>query len=52
LREDCEPVAGDRWQPADWPEDIATAMLAKLSRDNAAAVAGAILKALKEKIAD
>jgi hypothetical protein len=33
-------------------EDIATAMLAKLSRDKAAAVAGAILKALEEKIAD
>jgi hypothetical protein len=32
LREDCEPVAGDRWQPADRPEDIATAMLAKLGR--------------------
>ena len=52
LREDCERVAGDRWQPADRPEDIATAMLAKLSRDKAAAVAGAILKALEERIAD
>jgi hypothetical protein len=52
LREDCEPVAGDRWQPADQPEDIATAMIAKLGRDKAAAVAGAILKALEERIAD
>jgi hypothetical protein len=49
LQEDCERVAGDRWQPADRPEDIATAMLAKLSRDKAAAVAAAILKALEEK---
>ena len=38
-----------RWDPADRPEDIATAMLAKLGRDKAAAVAGAILKALEEK---
>jgi hypothetical protein len=52
LREDCERVAGDRWQPADRPEDIATAMLAMLSRDKAAGVARAILKALEEKIAD
>jgi hypothetical protein len=35
-----------RWDPADRPEDIATAMLAMLSRDKAVAVAGAILKAL------
>ncbi len=41
-----------RWEPADRPEDIATAMLAKLNTDKAAAVAGAILKALEEKIAD
>ncbi len=38
-----------RWDPTDRPEDIATAMLAKLGRDKAAAVAGAILKALEEK---
>ena len=44
LRREC-----DRWDPADRPEDIATAMLAKLGRDKAAAVAGAILKALEEK---
>ncbi len=40
-----------RWDPADQPEDIATAMVAKLSRNKAAAVAGAILKALEGKIA-
>jgi hypothetical protein len=51
MREDCEPVAGDRWQRADRPEDIATAMVAKLGRNKAAPVAGAILKALEEKIA-
>jgi hypothetical protein len=50
LRRECERFAGDRWKPADRAEDIATAMLAKLSRDNAAAVAGAILKALEEKL--
>ena len=42
----------DRWDPADPPEDIATAMIAKLSRNKAAAVAGAILKALEGKIAE
>ncbi len=40
-----------RWDPADQPEDIATVMVAKLSRNKAAAVAGAILKALEGKVA-
>jgi hypothetical protein len=52
LREDCERAAGDRWQPADRPEDIATAMIAQLSRTKAAAVAGAILKAVAGKVAE
>jgi hypothetical protein len=42
---------GDRWA-ADRPEAIATAMIAKLSRNKAAAVASAILKALEEKVAE
>ena len=42
----------DRWDPADRPEDIATAIIAKLSRNKAAAVAGAILKALEGKVAE
>jgi hypothetical protein len=37
-----------RWDPADRPEDIATVMVAKLGTNKAAAVAGAILKALEE----
>jgi hypothetical protein len=51
-RRECERFGGDRWEPADRPEDIATALVAKLSRDKAAAVAGAILKALEGKIAE
>ena len=42
---------GDRWA-ADRPEDIATAMIAKLSRNKAAAVAGAILKGLEGNVAE
>lgn len=49
LRRDCERFAGDRWDPAARPDDIATAMVAKLGRDKAAAVAGAILKVLDGK---
>jgi len=43
---------GGRCNPADRPEDIATAMVAKLSSNKAAAVAGAILKALEGKVAE
>jgi hypothetical protein len=39
------------WELTDRPEDIATAMLAKLGRDKAAAVAGAILTALEQNVA-
>ena len=42
----------DRWEPADRPEDIAAAMIAKLGSNKAAAVAGAILKALEGKVAE
>jgi hypothetical protein len=49
LRRECERFGGDLWDPADRPEDIATVMVAKLSRSKAAAVACAILKALKGK---
>jgi hypothetical protein len=52
LRRECERFAGDRWEPADRAEDIATAVVAKLSRNKAAAVAGAILKALEGKVAE
>jgi hypothetical protein len=52
LRQQCECFGGDHWQPADRSEDIAAGIVAKLSSDKAAAVAGAILKALEEKIAD
>jgi hypothetical protein len=52
LRRDCERLAGDLCEPADRPEDIATAMVAKLSRNKAAAVAGAILKAVEGKVAE
>jgi hypothetical protein len=38
------------WEPTDPPEDIAAAMLVKLGTDKAAAVAGAILNALEEKV--
>jgi hypothetical protein len=51
-RRECERFAGDRWEPADRPEDIATALVAKLGRNKAAAVAGAILKALEGKVAE
>jgi hypothetical protein len=49
---ECERFGGDRWEPADRPEDIAIAIVAKLSRNKAAAVAGAILKALEGKVAE
>jgi hypothetical protein len=49
LRRECERFGGDLWDPADRPEDIATVMVAKLSKNKAAAVACAILKALKGK---
>jgi hypothetical protein len=52
LRQECERLGGDCWQPADRPEDIATAMVAKLSTNKAAAVAAAILKALEGKVAE
>jgi hypothetical protein len=52
LRREYERFGGDRWEPAYRPEDIATAMVAKLSRNKAAAVAGAILKALEGKVAE
>jgi hypothetical protein len=52
LRQQCECFGGDRWQPADRPEDVATAIVAKLSRNKAAAVAGAILQALEGKVAE
>ena len=52
LCRECERFAGDRWEPADRPEDIATAMVAKLNRNKAAAVAAAILKALEGKAAE
>ena len=42
----------DLCDPADRPENIATALIAKLSSSKAAAVAGAILKALEEKVAE
>jgi hypothetical protein len=48
LRRECERLGGDLWDPADRPEDIATVMVAKLSRNKAIAVACAILKALKQ----
>jgi hypothetical protein len=48
LRRECERFGGDLWDPADRPEDIATVMVAKLSRNKAIAVACAILKALKQ----
>jgi hypothetical protein len=47
LRRECERFGGDLWDPADRPEDIATMMVAKLTKNKAAAVASAILKALK-----
>jgi len=50
-RRECERFDGDRWEPADPPEAIATAMIAKLTRSKAAAVASAILKALEGKVA-
>jgi hypothetical protein len=46
---ECERFGGDLWDPADRPEDIATVMVAKLSKNKAAAVGSAILKVLKEK---
>jgi hypothetical protein len=49
LRRECERFGGDLWDPADRPEDIATVMVAKLSKNKAAAVGSAILKVLKEK---
>jgi hypothetical protein len=49
LRRECERFGGDLWDPADRPEDIATVMVAKLSKNKAAAVANAILKVLKGK---
>jgi hypothetical protein len=49
LHRECERFGGDLWDPADRPEDIATVMVAKLSKNKAAAVACAILKALKGK---
>ncbi len=52
LRQQCECFGGDRWQPADRPEQIATAMIAKLTRNKAAAVAGAILKAVEGTVAE
>jgi hypothetical protein len=52
LRQECECFDGDRWEPADRPEDVATAIVAKLSRNKAAAVAGAILQALEGKVAE
>jgi hypothetical protein len=52
LRRECERFGGDRWEPTDRPEDIATALIAKLSRNKAAAVAGAILKALEGNVAE
>jgi len=51
-RRECERFDGDRWEPADPPEAIATAMIAKLTRSKAAAVASAILKALEGKVAE
>jgi hypothetical protein len=51
LRRECERFGGDRCEPADRPEDIATAMVAKLGRNKAEALAGAILKALEGKVA-
>jgi hypothetical protein len=50
LRQQCKCFGGDRWQPADRPEEIATAMIAQLSRTKA--VAGAILKAVAGKVAE
>jgi hypothetical protein len=52
LRRKCERLDGDRWQSADRPDEIATVLLAKLSANKAAAVAGAILKALEGKVAE
>jgi hypothetical protein len=52
LRQECERLAGDRWEPADRPEEIASAMVAKLGRNQAAAVAGAIFKAVESNVAD
>jgi hypothetical protein len=49
LRRECERFGGDLWDPADRPEDIATVMVAKLSKNKAAAVACAIRNALKVK---
>jgi hypothetical protein len=43
---------GDLWTPDDTPEDIATAMLAKLTPDKAKGVAKAILTKVKGKVAD
>jgi hypothetical protein len=50
LRRECERFGGDLWDPADRPEDIATVMVAKLSKNKAAAVGSAILKVLKENM--
>jgi len=52
LRQQRECFGGDRWQPADRPEDVASAIVAKLSRNKAAAVAGAIMEALEGKVAE
>jgi hypothetical protein len=52
LRRERERFGGARWDPADRPEDIAIAIIAKLTRNKAAAVAGAILKALEGKVAE
>jgi hypothetical protein len=49
LRRECERFGGDLWDPADRAEDIATVMVAKLSKTKAAAVACAIRNALKGK---
>lgn len=49
LRREWERFGGDLSDPADRPEDIATVMIAKLSKNKAAAVASAILKVLKGK---